>query len=31
MARQEAKPISGFSLMLKGLWNVVLRLFRPPI
>ncbi len=29
-AGQEAKPISGFSLILKGLWNAVLRLFQRP-
>ena len=29
-AGQEAKPISGISLLLKGLWNAVLRLFRRP-
>ena len=30
MAGKEVKPISGFSLMLKGLWNAVLRLFGRP-
>ena len=29
-ATLEAKPISGFSLMLQGLWNVILRLFGGP-
>ena len=29
-AVQEAKPISGLSLLLQGLWNVILRLFRRP-
>lgn len=26
----EAKPISGFSLLLKGLWNTIMGLFRRP-
>ncbi len=28
--QKPVKPISGFSLILQGLWNAILRLFRPP-